>query len=262
MSKSLIELSYKKKIATLTLNHPKVLNAIGASMLGSLNDAVREIRSKRTDVRCLFITGAGRAFCAGANLADDSRSSDPNRTNGDALRELYHPLLCTLRDLEMPIVTAVNGVAAGIGMSLALMGDIVCVARSAYFLQAFARIGLIPDGGSTFVLPRLIGWGRAMELSMLAERLPAEKALDWGLINHVFDDEELLSQSYEIAGRLAKGPRSLAIIRKAYWQSWSNTYESQLDLEARLQIEAGDTADAREGVKAFLEKREPKFSGR
>lgn len=262
MSDEMIKLSYSNQIASLVFNQPKVLNALSVGMLAELGAALREIRSKGNEVRCLFITGEGRGFCAGANLADTGRNSEPHRTSGDGLRELYHPILSMIRDLEMPVVTAVNGVAAGVGMSFALMGDLVCAARSAYFLQAFSRVGLIPDGGATFMLPRLIGWSRAVELSMLAERLPAEKALEWGLINYVFDDEELSSQAYALAERLAKGPKSLALIKKAYWQSCSNTYESQLDLEAKLQIEASASDDAKEGIKAFLEKREANFSGR
>ena len=141
------------------------------------------------------------------------------------------------------------------------MGDIVCASPRAFFLQAFARIGLIPDGGATFLLPRLVGWGRAMELSLLAERLPAEKALEWGLINRVFEDDALLEESMKIAEQLAAGPRSLALIRRAYWQSFSNSYEAQLDLEAQLQNEAGRTADFKEGVSAFLGKRDAQFTG-
>ena len=167
-----------------------------------------------------------------------------------------------LRGLEMPMVTAVNGVAAGVGMSFAMMGDIVCASQEAYFLQAFARIGLIPDGGATYLLPRLVGWGRAMELSLLAERLPAATAQEWGLVNRVFADTEALAAgSMELAQRLANGPRSLALIRKAYWQSWGNSYEQQLELEAQLQNEAGRSSDFREGVSAFLQKRDAAFKG-
>ena len=162
----------------------------------------------------------------------------------------------------MPMVTAVNGAAAGVGMSFAMMGDIVCASSNAFFLQAFARIGLVPDGGSTFLLPRLVGWGRAMELSMLAERLPAEKAHEWGLVNRLFDDNEaLLEGAMAIADRLASGPRSLALIRQAYWNTWHNAFEQQLDLEARLQNQAGASRDFAEGVAAFLEKRDAEFTG-
>jgi len=255
-----ILLEFADGVATLRFNHPEVLNAVGPKMVGELRAAVREVA--KSGARCLLVTGEGRAFCSGANLSEVA-DRDPGSGAGDALRASYHPLLLALRDLDMPLVTAVNGAAAGVGMSFALMGDIVCAAKGAYFLQAFARIGLVPDGGSTFLLPRLAGWGRAMELSMLAERLPAEKAYEWGLVNRLYDDAEtLMAGAREIALKLARGPRSLALIRKAYWATWSNSYESQLDLEARLQMQAGASADFREGVAAFLEKREAKFTGK
>lgn len=258
-----IRLDYDGKIAILKFNHPEVRNAVGAQMLTELGQAIREVRDRGAEVRCLMITGEGAGFCAGANLADADRTKQRETQGaGDGLRSGYHPLLCAMRDLEMPIVTAVNGAAAGVGMSFALMGDIVVAGESAFFLQAFARIGLIPDGGATFLLPRLIGWGRAMELSLLAERLPAAKALEWGLINRMVADDQLVDEAMGIARKLADGPRSLALIRKAYWQTWSNSYETQLDLEARLQNEAGRSADFKEGVSAFLEKRDAEFQGR
>lgn len=257
-----IKLDIENSIAVLVLNHPKVMNAVCGQMLEELDDCLHEIRNRGNEVRCILITGEGRAFCAGANLADEKRNTERRMLGaGDGLRKRYHPIFNLLKDMDMPIVTAVNGAAAGVGMSLALMGDIVCAARTAFFFQAFANIGLIPDGGSTFMLPRLIGWGRALELSLLAERLPAEKALEWGLINRVFDDEELMSGAFAIANRIASGPRSLGFIRKAYWQTWDNSYESQLVLESHLQDAAGNTKDSKEGIKAFQEKRKPKFSG-
>lgn len=257
-----VSLDYDGKVAVLKFNHPEVMNAVGSKMLGELQTAVREVRDRGTEVRCLLITGEGRGFCAGANLADEDRARERETQGaGDGLRTGYHPLLMGMRDLELPIVTAVNGAAAGVGMSFALMGDIVCAGRSAFFLQAFARIGLIPDGGATWLLPRLVGWGRAMELSLLAERLPAEKALEWGLVNFVHDDATLMDEAMGIARRLADGPRSLALIRRAYWNAWSNSYEQQLDLEAQLQNQAGRSDDFREGVAAFLQKRDAQFTG-
>lgn len=251
-----------KGIATLTLNHPEVMNAVGAQMLAELGDALLTIRDPASGVRCLLLTGAGRGFCAGANLQDRGRGERRGGA-GDGLRSGYHPLLLGLRDLEVPIVTAVNGAAAGVGMSFAILGDIVCASEQAYFLQAFAKIGLVPDGGSTYMLPRLVGWGRAMELSLLAERLPATEAKDWGLVNRLFPDQAtLLAGARAIAERLANGPRSLGLIRKLYWQSWNNSFEQQLDLEAQLQNVAGTTADHKEGVQAFLEKRDATFSGK
>jgi len=260
-----VTLEYEGKIAVVRLNHPEVMNAVGAEMLADFIDVVDELGN--SDARCMLLTGTGRGFCAGANLQSRDEDVTPGensrpRKSGTVLRTGYHPLLFAIRELEIPVVTAVNGAAAGVGMSFALMGDIVCASKQAFFLQAFAKIGLVPDGGSTFLLPRLIGWGRAMELSMLAERLPAEQALEWGLINRLYDDNDaLLSGAMEIARKLADGPRSLALIRRAYWDSWQNNYEQQLDLEARLQNEAGSTSDFKEGVSAFLEKRDAAFTG-
>jgi 2-(1,2-epoxy-1,2-dihydrophenyl)acetyl-CoA isomerase len=160
------------------------------------------------------------------------------------------------------MLTAINGAAAGAGMSLSLMGDLKLASRSAYFLQAFRRIGLVPDAGSTWMLPRLVGTARAMELSLLGEKLPAEKALEWGLINRVYDDAELMGEAKKMAKELANGPtKALALIRGLYWDSPENTFEEQLDLEFRTQRVAGATADFKEGVTAFLEKRPAKFRG-
>ncbi len=255
-----VSLDFEDQVAVLRFNHPEVMNAIGSEMLGGLEKAMRELQDPNNGARCVVITGTGRGFCAGANLADTGRHKGGGP--GGSLRGSYHPMLLGLRDLDMPIVTAVNGAAAGVGMSFALMGDIVCASKKAFFLQAFARIGLVPDGGSTFMLPRLIGWGRALELSLLAERLPAEKAESWGLVNRVFkDNDALMVGAMEIASKLAAGPASLAMIRQAYWATWHNAFEQQLDLEARLQQAASRTKDAGEGAKAFLEKRDPRFVG-
>ncbi|MBH79448.1 MAG: 2-(1,2-epoxy-1,2-dihydrophenyl)acetyl-CoA isomerase [Gammaproteobacteria bacterium] len=255
-----MRLDFDGKVAVLKFNHPEVMNAVGAQMLADFTEAVGEVRKPSNGARCLLLTGEGRGFCAGANLQDDNRNQGGGA--GSGLRGGYHPLLLTLRDLDMPIVTAVNGAAAGVGMSFAMIGDIVCASKLGYFLQAFARIGLVPDGGSTYMLPRLVGWGRAMELSLLAERLPAETAHEWGLVNRLFEDnDELLEGAMGIARRLADGPRSLALIRQAYWNTWHNAFEQQIDLEARLQNEAGSSSDFSEGVSAFLEKRDAKFTG-
>lgn len=256
-----ITLEFEDNVAVLTFNHPEVLNAIGGEMLEGLGAAMREIEDPNNGARCLLLTGAGRGFCAGANLADQDRHGE--RGVGGLLRGSYHPLLLALRDLPMPLVTAVNGAAAGVGMSFAIMGDIVCASANAFFLQAFARIGLVPDGGATFLLPRLVGWGRAMELSLLAERLPAAQAHEWGLVNRVYDDNAaLMDGAMGIAKKLAAGPASLSLIRRLYWATWQNAYEQQLELEARMQTEAHRTKDAGEGSRAFLEKRDPRFTGR
>jgi 2-(1,2-epoxy-1,2-dihydrophenyl)acetyl-CoA isomerase len=184
------------------------------------------------------------------------------RGAGHTLETVFHPLIRRLRDLPFPLITAVNGPAAGAGMSIALMGDLVLCARSAYFLQAFRRIGLVPDCGSTWLLPRLVGRARAIELSLLGERLPAETALSWGLVNRVFDDEALMTETRQLAHDLANGPTlALGLIRRLYWESPENTYEQQLDLECRMQHLAGASQDFHEGVTAFLEKRSAKFVG-
>jgi len=256
-----LQLDFVENVAVLRFNHPEVMNAIGGQMLEDFADALTEIKKPKNGVRCLLLTGEGDSFCTGANLQDDNRNKG-RKAAGGALRNTYHPIMFELRGLEFPLVTAVNGAAAGVGMSFALMGDIICASRQAFFLQAFARRGLSPDGGSTYTLPRLVGWGRAMELSLLAEKLPAEQAHEWGLVNRLYDDNEALMEgAMEIAGRFATGPRSLGLIRKAYWQTWSNSFEQQLELEAELQHEAVATKDFREGVKAFLEKRDAKFQG-
>ena len=249
-------------VAKLTLNHPEVMNAVSPEMLGGLMAAMDEVENKANGIRCLIITGEGRGFCTGANLQGRGDNSGKAPDAGSALETLYHPFLRRLRNLKMPIITAVNGPAAGVGMSFALMGDMVLCARSSYFLQAFRRIGLVPDGGSTWLLPRLVGKARAMELSLLGEKLPAETALEWGLVNRVYDDEKLMDETMTLAKDLANGPtRSLAGIRQLYWESTDNTYEEQLNLERQLQRDMGYSADFREGVIAFLKKRPAEFKG-
>jgi 2-(1,2-epoxy-1,2-dihydrophenyl)acetyl-CoA isomerase len=249
-------------VGILTLNHSEVMNAVSTEMLGGLMSAFAEVENPKNGVRCLIMTGAGRGFCAGANLQPSSGNLSGSGGAGSVLETAYHPFLRKLRELPMPLVTAVNGVAAGGGMSFALMGDLVMCARSAYFIQAFRRIGLVPDCGSTWILPRLIGRARAMELSLMGEKLPAEKALEWGLIYRVVDDAQLLDKAKELARDLANGPTvALSLIRKLYWDSDENSYEQQLNLEHQMQRKAGSSADFQEGVRAFLEKRPAKFTG-
>jgi 2-(1,2-epoxy-1,2-dihydrophenyl)acetyl-CoA isomerase len=246
-------------IATLKLNHSQVMNAVSPEMVGGLMKALDEVDRRRDEVRCVIMTGEGRAFCAGANLQP---ASGERVDAGTLLETVFHPFLRRLRELAVPLITAVNGVAAGVGMSFALMGDLVLCARSAYFLQAFRRIGLVPDGGSTWILPRLIGKARASELSLLGERLPADKALEWGLVNRVFADDELMEKAREMGRELAAGPTiALGLIRRLYWESPDNTYEEQLNLERQMQRQAGASADFKEGVRAFLQKRPANFKG-
>ena len=252
-------------LAILTLANPKVLNAISLIMLSELKHAIGQIEDSDSNVRCLLITGEGRGFCSGANLKalNPLANESDERLFDQSLDATYNPLFLKLRNLKIPVITAVKGPAAGIGMTLALMGDLVLAGKSAYFLQAFRNVGLIPDGGATWLLPRLIGLARAMELSLLAQRLPAEKALDWGLINMVCEDDDLIPKAMEIGQNLAAGPTvSLGLIRQSYWQSADNTYTEQLHLESEFQKICGASHDALEGRMAFLEKREPDFKGK
>jgi 2-(1,2-epoxy-1,2-dihydrophenyl)acetyl-CoA isomerase len=259
-----VTLDFDGSVAILKLDHQEVMNAVSIDMLGGLAEALDAIEDKRDEVRCLIITGAGRAFCTGANLQGRNNVKPGGRRNaGAALETAFHPFLRRLRNLHCPIVTAVNGPAAGAGMSFALMGDMILCARSSYFLQAFRRIGLVPDCGSTWLLPRLIGRARSVELSLMGEKLPAEKALEWGLVNRVYDDGALMDEAMKLAHELANGPTiALSLIRKLYWDSPENSFEEQLNLEFESQRIAGAAEDFKEGVTAFLEKRPAKFKGK
>jgi 2-(1,2-epoxy-1,2-dihydrophenyl)acetyl-CoA isomerase len=248
-------------VATITLNRPDVLNALSAALMVELRSAV-ERAATDAKVRAVIVTGAGRAFCAGADLAGVDRGDGP-RDPGTTLRERYHPVILAMRAMPKPIVSAVNGVAAGAGMSIALAGDIILAGESASFLQAFSKIGLVPDAGSTWFLPRLAGDLRARALALLADRIPAEDALRYGIVWKVFPDALLLREARTIAEHLASMPtRAYALIKQALDASGGNDLAAQLELEARLQTEAGRTEDAAEGVAAFLQKRPPRFVGR
>jgi 2-(1,2-epoxy-1,2-dihydrophenyl)acetyl-CoA isomerase len=239
-------------VAVLRLDHQEVMNAVSMDMLGGLAEALDTIDEKKSEIRCVVLTGAGRAFCTGANL-QGRNNQKPGRSNAGASLEIgFHPFLRRLRNLHCPLVTAVNGPAAGAGMSFALMGDMILCARSSYFLQAFRRIGLVPDCGSTWLLPRLIGKARSVELS-----------LEWGLVNRVHDDAVLMEEAMKLAHELANGPTiALSLIRKLYWDSPENSFEQQLNLEFESQRTAGAAEDFKEGVTAFLEKRPAKFKGK
>jgi 2-(1,2-epoxy-1,2-dihydrophenyl)acetyl-CoA isomerase len=258
-----VTLDIEGSVAVLKLDHPEVMNAVSLDMLGGLAEALDAIEERKSEVRCLVLTGAGRAFCTGANLQGRNNQKPGKSNAGAALETAFHPFLRRLRNLHCPIVTAVNGPAAGAGMSFALMGDMILCARSAYFLQAFRRIGLVPDCGSTWLLPRLIGKARSVELSLMGERLPVEKALEWGLVNRVHDDSVLMEEAMKLAHELANGPTiALSLIRKLYWESPENSFEDQLNLEFESQRIAGAAEDFKEGVTAFLEKRPAKFQGK
>jgi 2-(1,2-epoxy-1,2-dihydrophenyl)acetyl-CoA isomerase len=249
-------------VACITLNRPEKLNAFTARMHTELHEALQQVRTDET-VRALLITGSGRGFCAGQDLNERAMSEGTKVELGSALEKSYNPMVRGLRDLHMPVVCAVNGVAAGAGCNFALAADIVIAARSASFIEVFSRIGLIPDAGGTYVLPRLVGAARAMALSLLAEPVSAEQAASWGLVWKCVDDDKLITEARELAQRLATGPtHAYALIKQALNASPANTLEQQLALEAKLQREAGGTADFREGVQAFLEKRAPRYQGR
>ncbi len=267
MSYAKIKLSFADELATIALADPATMNAAGVDMIVELADAFGRIAKGEGGARAVILTGEGRGFCSGANLsgggpAARTPESDGRPNAGGALVTHYNPFITLLRDFPMPIVTAVNGAAAGVGCSMALMGDIIVAAESAYFMQAFRRIGLVPDGGSTYLLPRMIGRARAMEMTLLGDRVPAAKALDWGLINRVVPDADLLAEAGKIALELARGPRSLGLIRKLMWQSLDAEFAAQLADEAATQTIAGKSDDFIEGVQAFLEKRPAKFTGR
>ncbi|MDA0262222.1 MAG: 2-(1,2-epoxy-1,2-dihydrophenyl)acetyl-CoA isomerase PaaG [Proteobacteria bacterium] len=247
-------------IATITLNRPDVLNAVNAQMHEELRAALKSAAGKDS-ARALILTGEGRGFCAGQDLSD--RDPDGGQVDfAESLDKNYNRLVRTLRGLEMPVISAVNGVAAGAGANLALCADFVIAARSADFVQAFIRIGLVPDCGGTYFLPRLIGRARAAALSMLGDKLPAETAAEWGMIWKCVDDDQVAAEARQPPDLLAKQPtKALSLIRRALDASFDNTLDVQLDLERDLQVVATRTDDFTEGVRAFVEKRPAEFKG-
>ncbi len=261
MTYATIRFEVADQVATLTLNRPDKLNSFTAEMHAELKDALGGVVATGSGVRALLITGAGRGFCAGQDLSQRSGPVVPDL--GETIEKQFNPLIRTLRALEIPVIGAVNGTAAGAGMSLALACDITLAARSATFLQAFAKIGLIPDAGSTFFLPRLVGDARARGLAMLADKISAEQAAAWGLIWKVVEDDQLMPEATALARHLATQPtQGLALIKQALNQSAANDLDGQLDVERDLQRIAGRTEDYREGVAAFFDKRPPRFKGR
>ena len=244
--------------ATITIARPERLNALSGQTVDELRAAVEQVAA--SDARCLLLTGEGRGFSSGADLAGEGGVPDDV---GASLDKHFNPLIEALFALDIPVVAAVNGPCAGAGCSLALSADIVIAARSAYFLQAFVNIGLIPAAGATWLLPRLAGRARAMEMMMLGERVPAEKALEWGLVSRVVDDEDLMAEAIALATNLANGPTvALGLIRKLARNAGQLPLGEALAAERAAQREAGRTADFKGAVFAFLEKRQPRFEGR
>ena len=262
MSFETIQFACAGGVARLTLNRPDRLNSFTVQMHGEVAEALSQVEQD-SSARVLLITGAGRGFCAGQDLSD--RAVAPGGTGvdlGESLEARYNPLIRRLLGLPKPVVCAVNGVAAGAGANIALAADMVVAARSAKFIQSFANIGLVPDSGGTWILPRLVGQARALGLALTGEPLGAEQAAQWGLIWRCIDDADFAAEVEALVTRLASGPtRGLAAIKRAVRQSWSASLDQQLDTERDLQRELGRSSDYREGVAAFTEKRKPNFTG-
>lgn len=259
MTYETITLEISDNIATITLNRPDRLNAMGPHMADEISEAVDNLDG----ARALLITGAGRAFCSGADLQARGGAAALGASGPyGALTRSYNPTMVKLSKLSVPIVTAVNGPAAGIGCSLALCSDFAIAGKSAYFLQAFVNIGLVPDGGSTWMLPRLIGKARATQMMLLGEKIGGEQAADWGLIYKCVEDADLQTEARALAARLANGPTlALGLMRQNIVAAFEMDYASAMTREAEAQRIAGKTADAMEGGMSFLQKRKPVFTG-
>lgn len=250
-------------VARLTLNRPDRLNSFNVQMHQEVREALSQAEASK-DARVLVLTGAGRGFCAGQDLGDRAVAPGGQGVDlGDSIENYYKPLVLALRKLPMPVIGAVNGVAAGAGANIALACDLVIAARSATFVQAFSKLGLVPDSGGTWFLPRLLGNARAMGLALLGDKLSAEQAAQWGLIWRYVEDAEFKSTVDQLAALLASAPtRGLARTKQAIYESWGNTLDQQLNVERDFQRELGRSQDYAEGVAAFTEKRAPKFTGR
>ncbi len=257
-----IDLTTDGPAARILLNRPDALNAWNEQFGNDLSDAVATVAGDDS-VRAVMITGAGRGFSSGADLKEQRGAEDGGLPDLSArLKEIYHPIITALRETQKPVISAVNGPAVGIGCSLALAADLIVAAESAYFLLAFVNIGLVPDGGSTAFIPARVGYARAAEMAMLGERVPADQARDWGLINRVVADDELGSFSSALLDKLANGPtRSYAGAKRLLNRRLYADLAGQLEAEADAQKEQGHSKDFIEGVMAFVEKREPKFTG-
>ncbi len=260
MTYETIRLDIADKIATITLNRPERLNAMAPQMANEINDALDNLDG----ARCVLITGEGRAFCSGADLSARGEAAAASSGQGAyaALTKSYNPLMLKLAKLDVPVITAINGPAAGIGCSLALASDFAIAGKSAYFLQAFVNIGLVPDGGASWMLARLVGKARATEMMMLGEKISGEKAADWSLIYKCVADADLMTEAKALATRLANGPTvAFGIMRQNLAVALNVDYATALVHEAEGQRIAGDSQDAREGGIAFLQKRMAEFKG-
>lgn len=254
-----IRIERQGDVLVVTLDRPDRLNAATPAMFATIADALTHLDG----ARAMVLAGAGRAFCSGADIAASQGAADPALATYDALTKSYNPTIRAIVDLGVPVVSAVRGPAAGIGCSLALAADFCVASESAYFLQAFVNIGLVPDGGASWMLPRLIGRARALEMMMLGERVPAAKALDWGMVHRVVPDEALEAEALALAQRLAAGPTvALRMIRRGVAEALESTLDEALEREAQDQRQARGTADSLEGGMAFLAKRKPDFRGR
>ncbi|WP_346895907.1 2-(1,2-epoxy-1,2-dihydrophenyl)acetyl-CoA isomerase PaaG [uncultured Roseibium sp.] len=252
-----------QRVLTLTLNRPDKLNSFNEDMHYALRAGFERARDD-ANIGAVLLTGAGRGFCAGQDLGNrDPRAGGPAPDLGVTLDTLYNPTLRIMKSLEKPIVCAVNGVAAGAGANIALACDIVLAAKSAKFIQAFSKIGLVPDAGGSWSLTHLLGEARAKALALTAEPLPAETAADWGMIWKAIDDDKLMDEATALARKLANGPTlGLGLTKKLIQAASTNSFDAQIDLERDFQREAGKSADYAEGVTAFLEKRTPEFRGK
>ncbi len=259
---STISYRFDQGVAHVTLNRPERLNSFTVAMHEEL--AATFDRLEADGARAVLLTGAGRGFCAGQDLSDRAVSADAEAVDlGASVENYYNPLIRRITGLAMPVVCAVNGVAAGAGANIALACDIVLAARSAKFIMSFAHIGLIPDSGGTWTLPRLVGQARALGMALTGEPVEAERAEQWGLIWKMLDDEHLMPEATALAERFAAGPtRGLAETKQALRASWQNSLDAELDIERDLMRELGRSADYKEGVAAFMEKRKPVFTGR